>query len=214
MIRSPLHRALVALALSALSTTAPAAIIDFESLAHDGADAVTLGQYEEDGFRLVSNIDPVFADQAFGVWGSASPEFNGSAALFNAYPGFVTTLTSVAGETFTPVSIDVGPLAADIAGSITFLGVTADGVEVMQSFAFGPDLAPPARLVFAPAFASLASLRWEQESVQAHQFDNIDILQTPIPEPRTAALVAAGLLLGVVWTARRRSRPVLVRSER
>ena len=148
------------------------------------------------------------------MWGSASPDFNGSTALFNAYPGFVTTLTSVAGETFTPVSIDVGPLTADIAGSITFLGITANGVEVTQSFTFGPDLAPTSRLVFDPAFASLASLRWEQESVQAHQFDNIDILQTPVPEPRTAALVAAGLLLGGVWTARRRSRAVPVRPGR
>lgn len=214
MIRSPLHRALVALALSALSMTAPAAVIDFESLAHDGEDPVLLGEYVEDGFRIVSNIDPVFADQAFGAWGTASPDFNGSTAMFNAYPGFVTTLTSVAGATFSALSIDVGPITADIAGSITFLGTTANGGEVTQSFTFGPDLAPPAHLVFDAAFTSLVSLRWEQESVQAHQFDNIDVQQTPVPEPRTAALVAAGLLLSVVWTARRRSRAVAVRPGR
>jgi len=209
-----LHRAFIALALSVLSMTASAAVIDFESLAHDAADAVFLGDYVEDGFRLASNIDPGFADQAFGVWGGASPDFNGSTAMFNAYPGFVTTLRSVAGETFTPVSIDVGPITADIAGSITFVGITATGIEVTQSFAFGPDLAPPARLLFAPAFGSLVSLRWEQETVQAHQFDNIDVLQAPVPEPRTGALIAAGLVVGALWTARRRPRAMGLRARR
>lgn len=214
MIRRPLHRALAALALSTTAMTAHAVVLDFESLAHDASDAVLIGEYVEDGFRLVSNIDPIFADQAFGVWGSASPDFNGSTAMFNAYPGFVTTLTSVATGTFTVVSIEVGPITADIAGEIAFFGVTAGGAEITQSFTFGPDLAPPARMVFDPAFTSLVSLRWEQESVQAHQFDNIELVPIPIPEPRTAALVAAGLLFGTAWTARRRSRVVPVRSAR
>jgi hypothetical protein len=212
MIRRPMHHALAALALSTSAMTAQAVVLDFESLAHDTAGAVMLGTYVEDGFRLESNIDPIFADQAFGVWGRASPDFNGSTAMFNAYPGFVTTLTGVAGGTFTAVSIDVGPITTDIAGAIVFFGVSSAGGEVTQSFEFGPDLAPPSRLVFDSAFASLVSLRWEQESVQAHQFDNIDLIPTPIPEPRTAALIAAGLLFGTAWAARRRTRTVPVRS--
>lgn len=204
MTSTTLRRAVAALTLSAAAAAAPAAVIDFEALAHDGADPVLVGTYEEDGFRLTSNIDPVFADQAFGAWGAGSPDFNGSTALFNAYPGFVTTLQAIGSAAFTPVSIDVGPITADIAGSITFIGTRSAGLEVTQSFAFGPALAPPARLAFDASFRGIVSLSWEQEGVQAHQFDNIDVRPAAVPEPRTTALLIVGLLFAVIWTARRR----------
>ena len=185
---------------------AAAVILDFEALAHADADASTVGILEEDGFRLTSNIDPVFADQAFGVWGSASENFNGSTAVFNAYPGFVTTLRTISGDPFTANRIDVGPLAPDLEGQITFVGRRVDDSEVTATFSFGPSLSPPSSIMFGSGFSTLASLSWEQDGVLAHQFDNIDVVAAaPVPEPRTYLLVAVGLGL-LLWGASRHRR--------
>lgn len=202
---STMKLAAAGLALCMAAGQAAAVVLDFEALAHDGTDAITVGAIEEDGFRLTSNIDPVFADQAFGVWGAGSENFNGSTALFNAYPGFVTTLTTISGDAFAVHTIDVGPLVADIDGQIGFIGHRTDGAEVTATFSFGPALAPPASLMFGAGFTNLVSLSWEQETVQAHQFDNINVVATSVPEPRAYLLLAAGFVL-LLWGALRQRR--------
>ncbi|MCW5624067.1 MAG: PEP-CTERM sorting domain-containing protein [Burkholderiales bacterium] len=197
----------IAVLMSVLAMpTAGAVVLDFESLAHNDADAIYLGpSYVESGFTLTSSVDPLFADQAFGVWGSGSSSFNGSTALFNANAGFVTrlTLTADGGEPFALESIDVGPLFNDgaVGDVVTIFGLTADGITVSENVTFGPELAPRTH-VFGDAFASLTSVSWEQ-SGQLHQFDNV-VLTTAIPEPGNLLLLAGGLLVLAGGMRRRR----------
>lgn len=206
---TPIAGALLALA----GMTAGAAILDFESLTHDGNGALFVTGHEEDGFRIVSDLDPVLGDLAFGVWGTTAAEFNGSTALFNAFVGFGTTLTRLDGAAFTLTSLDVGPLVPDLEGGVTFVGTTASGGIVSQAVTFGPGLAPVA-VVFGSGFQNVTSVSWSQETEnQAHQFDNIRLDETiPIPEPGTVFMLLGGLSALSMLSMRNRSRRVTLGS--
>lgn len=199
--------------LALAGPSAGAAILDFESLIHDGSGAVYVASHEEDGFRIVSDLDPVLGDLAFGVWGTAAGEFNGSTALFNAFVGFGTTLTRLDGAAFTLTGLDVGPLVPDLEGGVTFVGTTASGGTVSQAVTFGPGLAPVA-VIFGPDFRDLTSVSWSQETEnQAHQFDNVRLDETiPIPEPGTVFMLLGGLSALSMLSMRRRSRRVALGS--
>ncbi len=202
---------LAALALSATMAAANvgAAVIDFESLRHSDSSPRYVQSYAEDGFLLTSNIDPLFADQAFAVWGDTDENFNGSTALFNTFIGNATSLTleAAGGDSFDLASIDLGPLAnGGLGGQVTFEGLTAGGSAVSQTVTFGPTLAPTT-VAFGPAFIDLVSVSWVQ-GFSAHQFDNIvivsDVVPTPVPEPAAwLGLVAGLVLLGVARRPRR-----------
>ncbi len=212
MYPAKLRTAGVAVVTAMFATPADAVIIDFEPLAHDGDNVVHVTTYEEDGFRITSSIDPILEDMAFSVWGSAAPDYNGSTALFNTYIGSVTTLTRIDGGTFDFTGMLLGPLIADLAGSVTFIGRTTAGITVSQAFDFGPAL-EPRQVWFGTEFSDLASVSWEQESAtQAHQFDDIRLNeQAPIPEPRTTAMVLGGLgLVSLMSMRRRHTRRVAV----
>lgn len=213
MYPEELRSAVAGAVLAWFATPAGAVIIDFESLAHDGDNVVHVTSHEEDGFRITSNIDPILEDMAFSAWGSAAPDYNGSTALFNTYIGSVTTLARIDGGTFDFTGMLLGPLIADLAGSVTFIGRTTAGTTVSQSFEFGPALAPR-QVWFGSEFSGLASVSWEQESAtQAHQFDDIRLNeQVPIPEPRTTALVIGGLgLVSLMSMRRRQTRSGLIK---
>lgn len=213
MTHHKLYSLLAGAAFATVGVAAGAAIIDFESLRHEGDGAVFLASHDEDGFRLVSNLDPVLGDLAFGVWGTAAAEFSGSTALFNAYVGFATTLSRVDGAAFTLASLDVGPLVPDQEGGVTFVGTTASGGTVSQAVAFGPGLAP-VTVAFGSGFRDLTSVSWVQESEnEAHQFDNIRLDETiPIPEPGTVFMLLGGLSALSMLSMRRRSRRVTLGS--
>jgi hypothetical protein len=212
MYPETLRSAVAAAALAWFATPAGAVIIDFETLAHDGDNVVHVTSHEEDGFRITSNIDPILEGMAFSVWGSTAEDYNGSTALFNTYMGSVTTLTKVDGGTFDFTGLLLGPLIANLAGSVTFIGRTTSGAAVSRTFDFGPALVPQ-QVWFGTDFSGLASVSWEQESAtQAHQFDDIRLNeQAPIPEPRTTALVIGGLgLVSLMSMRRRQARRVAV----
>jgi len=213
MTQHKLYAFLAGTVLALAATPAGAVILDFESLTHDGDGAVFVAGHEEGGFRIVSDVDPVLRDMAFGVWGTAAGEFNGSTALFNAFVGFGTTLTRVDGAAFTLASLDVGPLVPDLEGGVTFVGTTASGGTVSQAVTFGPGLAPVA-VVFGPGFRELTSVSWAQETEnQAHQFDNIRLDETiPIPEPGTVFMLLGGLSALSMLSMRKRSRRVTLGS--
>lgn len=201
--------AVLALSGIAAATSADALVIDFESLRHSDPSPRYIQTYLEDGFQLTSNIDPLFADQSFAVWGDADENFNGSTALFNSFIGNATSLTleSAGGASFSLVSIDLGPLAkGGLGGQVRFEGLTAGGSTVAQTVTFGPTLGPTT-VAFGPGFADLVSVSWVQ-GLSAHQFDNITLFTdgapTPVPEPAAWAGLIAGLaMLGCTRRSRR-----------
>lgn len=201
---------LVAAAVSLpTAATAIPLLIDFEALAH-GVDVVFVPTYVEDGFVFTSNIDPDRANEAFAAWGPESDNWTGSAALFNTFDGFVTTLAREDGTAFDLTSIDLAPAFVDggSGATITFIGTTSGGGTVVANAVFSPDLTPSTTYMFAPEFTDLVAVRWEQGEIP-HQFDNlrVDAGGTPvIPEPATAAMLLAGLgLLGSLVARRRRT---------
>lgn len=202
-----MSRLLLLVAALVASTPVRALTLDFESLAHGGSEAIYVSVASEDGYRVSSTIDPIFSDQAFGVWGTAAPSFNGSTALFNAFEGALTVLRREDDAPFALQSIEVGPAFVDAGsgGPVEFMGRRPDGGMVTQAFFFDSALAPR-RLSFGSAFADVVSVSWEQAG-QFHQFDNVVVAQA-IPEPGTAALLLAGLgVLGFSAAGRAARRP-------
>jgi len=202
---------LSAIALSAIGNTQAQSItIDFEEIAQAGDGSAYIGNgYAADGYVISSNADPIFADQAFGIWQTANIAYNGSTALFNTFvyglaDGATTTLSREDGATFALESIDLGQLFPD-SGSDTpviFTGTRSDGGSVTTSFTLPATLAPTT-YSFQGAFVDLVSVRWEQLP-QFHQFDNLVVVSAAIPEPTTAWLVALGccVLLAARWRQR------------
>lgn len=187
---------------------AEALVIDFEELAQAGEDASYVASgYRSDGYLITSNVDPIFADQAFGAWHEGNVSFNGSTALFNAYTlgsaeGGTTTLRREDGAAFTLESIDLGPLFSDSGSEteVVFLGTKGDGTVVSTSFLLPADLMP-ATYSFEAAFVDLVAVRWEQLP-QFHQFDNLLLVGAPVPEPTNLMLLLFGSLM-LLWVIRR-----------
>jgi len=187
-----------ALLMVGATCTAQAAVIDFESLAHNDDQIVDHGAiYEEEGFRLTNTA----ADPSFATYGTALDGwYVGSTALINDNAGGTTVLTSMDGGLFRMNSIALAELyAMEEPFSVTFTGLLSNGSTVSQVFSldglFGAET-----FAFDSAFTNLVSVSWLQ-SEYFHQFDNIDVV--PVPEPSTFFLFGAGLL-SVAAVRRRR----------
>lgn len=186
--------------------------IDFENLAQPGdSSAYIANGYGIDGYVFTSNTDPIFADQAFGTWGSGNIGFNGSTALFNTFvyglgDGATTTLARADGAAFALESIDLGQLFADSGSDtpVVFVGTKSDGSSVTASFTLPAALAP-ATYSFQGAFIDLVSVRWEQLP-QYHQFDNLVLVTAAVPEPSRLWLLALGCGLLLRLSSVRRQR--------
>lgn len=190
-----------ALALVSLgcAAQASAAVLDFESLAHDAEVANVGYSYEQDGF-LVSNLNTNGSD--FSSWGSSSAFFTGSTALMNDNDAGLTQLTQIGGGLFSLSSITLAVAAPGITDEnvgVTFVGTLANGSSVSQTFS----VADGAAQVFAfdSSFTNLASVRWTNDAMY-HQFDNINV--AAVPEPESYAMLLAGL--GLVGAVARRRR--------
>ncbi len=202
---------IAAAALAAFASRAHAipVAIDFEALAH-GVDVVFVPQYVEDGFVFTSSIDPDRANEAFASWGPQSDNWTGSAALFNTFDGFVTTLARADGGAFDLTSIDLAPAFADggSGAAITFIGTRTDGSVVTRTATFGADLAASS-VTFGTDFTALARVAWEQGEIP-HQFDNVrldDRSVAPIPEPAMPGMLLCGLAAALAMRRRRARRP-------
>lgn len=197
--RSRIGQALIGVVLCAASLVqAQVVAIDFEALAASGPGSSTLANgYQTDGFVFTTNIDPLFAEDALGVWNTGDANFNGSTAMFNTYlfdivNGGALTLARADGTPFALTSIDLGQLFVDSGSSteVPFVGVTAEGGSVSVTFTLPPVLTP-ATFTFPGSFVDLVSVRWEQLP-QYHQFDNLVLVTAAVPEPATAWLLALG----------------------
>ena len=200
---------LLAIVLPTSVFTAHAAIIDFESLAHDGFVLNVDSPYLEDGFIIqdpsVTGID----NNAFGVLGPTHPGYTGSpqqpnAALFNRSLEAVTLLSRQDGNAFDLFSIDLAELNGDVTPpdflTVTFDGLLASGGTVTQTFQLDGDAFGLETFAFT-GFTGLSQVSWTQGPASlAHQFDNI---VTAIPVPAAVWLFGSGLL-GLTGVARYR----------
>lgn len=190
----------------AVAAHAETLTIDFEDLSQTGTSANYVASgYESLGYSFTSNIDPIFADQAFGSWNTGDVSFNGSTALFNnfdpsATQGSITTLRRVDGTLFALEAIDLGPWRADtlIDTPVLFEGIKANGTIVTARFTVPPALTP-ATYTFQSTFSNLASVRWENQP-PLHQFDNLVV--TGVPEPANGLLMLVGIVT-LLWAIRR-----------
>lgn len=194
-----MNKTLIALALALGSLQASAAVLDFESLAHDDDEIVDIGYlYEEAGFLLENAGSFPFA--TFGTQDTYS--YTGSTALFNDNDDGATTLTLVGGGAFSLVSMDLSEMMiGDLAYNVTFSGVTSGGDVVTQEVtldgSFGAET-----FTFDSSFADVTSVSWANTAGYT-QFDNISAVAA-VPEPETYAMMLAGL--GCLAGLRRRAK--------
>jgi len=194
-------RALVVLAAFAAAgigpSTATAATIDFQSLEIIGFGNTSAGTtYAEDGFVLTAiGGDPPH----FQFYETMNPRYPGSTALFFGLPETSARLTNASGLPFSVASID---LALNLAGGgfVAFTGYLVGGGTVFQEFVVPTEDLELVTFNFS-GFENLERLEWDEEFHLAHQFDNIAV--QIVPEPSTAFLLVAGLL---VMSHRRRPR--------
>ena len=180
----------VAAASSAMATT----VIDFDSLeiANSSMNPVT-SPYVEDGFKIAAVAPHLHSP------GQLNTDFYaGSAALNEGWP---EGLLILAPETFGPIfdltSIDLSVLQdGGTSPAVEFTGYVDAGGTVTAKFT--PLTFGFTTFTFPPSFRGLSSVDWYQgdgvDASTAHQFDNIVINGTVIPEPMT--MLAVGLAVG------------------
>lgn len=174
--------------------SANAVIIDFQSLEHNDANNIDHGfQYIEDGFQ----IDELSANQGLHTFGTLEARYTGSTALFNDTVNGTTELTRFGGGIFNLVSIDLAELNGNAIAGVTF---TANGGHT-QTFTLDGNAFGAETFIFDPEFLGVNSVTWVQQS-PFHQFDNIIVNTTSVPEPVSIALF--GLSLAGVGFVRKR----------
>lgn len=193
-----LHFAALALFASAISSSAMAEVITFDSLANSGAGLTAVTSHTEAGFAVTGPMATIGA----GFGGA----YAGSASLFLGNPGNVATLTRVDGSAFNLSAIDLSPLAVSWYGGgaqVTFTGHRQDGATVEQSFEVGAEMGF-ATYTFTN-FSNLSSVTWTQVE-NYHQFDNIVATASSADVPEPGALALFGIALAAVGAVRRKAR--------
>ena len=193
---------LLAIVLPTAAFSAHAAIIDFESLAHDSFVRNVDSPYLEDGFIIEDPGVTGTDNNAFGVYGPENPGYTGSAALFNRSQNALTVLSRQDGSAFDLFTIDLAELNGNVTPpeflTVTFDGLLATGGTVTQTFQLDGNAFGLETFSFV-GFTGLSQVSWTQDT-PFHQFDNI---VTTIPVPAAAWLFGSGLL-GLIGVARRR----------
>jgi hypothetical protein len=119
----------------------------------------------------------------------------------------VITLERSDGARFDAFGISLAALSADFAvpATVVFTGQLAAGGSVTQVVTLSGAVTEQP-FSFDASFASLVALRWRQSDAGPHQFDNIRLAVSAVPEPATALSAVWGLLLLAAWRSRAQLR--------
>jgi hypothetical protein len=217
----------VAAVLGLSGSLAQANLLTFESGVLSGVEQPVLFQsYVEDSFTLLTQEFFIAPPTAPNPATTGLP--NVSTRLFVS--SHHVTMSANNNSLFSAQHVDLGSFFGinPLQAFVTFNGVRDDGSTVSQTFAAGAfvpfSVSSPTEAhvqgnfststmdtyLFNPEFANLRSLSWDAVAAdtpgaRSYYVDNLAV--TPVPEPGTWALMAAGLL-GVVWMQGRRRRPL------
>jgi PEP-CTERM motif len=197
----------VAVAVTPLALTAQTTLT-FDANACTGTGSfVAPSPYIESGFELTFTG----GGDTYGAWCSSSPNYPGSPDIGIASGGEQATLTKVGGGTFSLQSIDLATLfGGGAGGSVFFTGDLSGGGTVTASGTFDAASGPPtfSTFNFDDSWTDLADVYFVQgpaENENTFQFDNV-VLDSPVPEPGSMALLATGLVGMAGAGLRRRKR--------
>ncbi|PCJ28631.1 MAG: hypothetical protein COA96_00130 [SAR86 cluster bacterium] len=171
------------------SATAAAEVIDFDSLevANGALNYISSGVYMEDGFTITGS-NMYYAGQ------NHTNQYAGSAGLHLRQGGAQISLVDSSVNVFSIESIGLSVLASyGSSPAVIFTGNVSGGGTVTQTFQ--PLTFGFTNFFFDSSFANLTSLAWNQGGYEgeAHQFDNLVVSVSPIPEPMSIALLGLGL---------------------
>jgi hypothetical protein len=188
--------------------------VSFATLSQAGAGLRSFGSsLDFEGLRFTSTSGG-FGNE-LGVWQASSPNLPvggvASTALLEYFAGATTTITTVSGEAFNLLAIDLAPWGSGQVGTmtVTFFGTTVNGSSVNQSFQVANSGASTPTLQtfsFAPSFTDLTAVRVTQgvyQSSTAFQFT--DLVVSAVPEPQSHLLLLAGVALVLLHAIRRRA---------
>ncbi|EKJ98867.1 hypothetical protein RBSH_05925 [Rhodopirellula baltica SH28] len=186
-------------------------VLDFNELEMAGVSPQPVGLiYENHGFRLENTLVAApFGPLEFYPTGDGNYITDSGAALYADDPGSLITLTRIDGGVFDLVSIDIGRLLKATANpiSLSFNGVQSGGGAPSKALSLSVDADEFSTVGFTDPmgddFTSLTSVSWTQ-AFSYHQFDNITMQVTAVPEPASLAFLAVGLGVGIVRRARRK----------
>ncbi|MGK7923963.1 MAG: hypothetical protein AB4290_01695 [Spirulina sp.] len=164
--------------------SATAVVLDFDSLetatAPGGISIIPDPPYEEDGFQ-VSGTGSLLS------FSQDSDKYAGSAGLWvGLSSGQATVMEAANGDPFTLNSIELSLIAPNATSPpVKFTGQLLGGGTVSQSFT--PTEFGFTQFNFNSNFTNLTSVSWIQGTVEeltdGHQFDNIVVTVTDVPEP-------------------------------
>jgi hypothetical protein len=189
-------------ALSAFSMTASATTITFNALEQAGNGYQFMPSYSESGFTFTSpGSNFGSAQQGNAGW------YLGSASLFdNLARGIM--LSKNDGGTFSFTSIDLAPVSTSwgSGATVSFIGNIHGGGTISSSYTLNSSFA--FQTFSLSGFNNLDSVTWTQASPY-HQFDNVVLDGSPVPEPATYVMLLTGLGL-IGFTARRRKQATAI----
>ncbi len=163
--------------------SATAVVLDFDSLDEVpsfGGISIISDPYEEDGFQI-SGTGPLIS------FSPDSVNYAGSRGLWvGLSSGQATVMETVNGDPFTLNSIELSLIAPNATSPpVEFIGELLGGGTVSQSFT--PTGFGFTQFNFNSSFTNLTSVSWIQGTVEGltegHQFDNIVVMVTDVPEP-------------------------------
>lgn len=170
---------------------AGADVLTFEDLEVTGGDSADVADgYTSMGY-VFHNLDNVGLSDAFAVWATDSLFYPGSTALFNNGFGDTTRLSRIDAGAFDMLSIELcDAFLRTVEYDIEFVGTRADASTVSNTFSI-TDGANLNTFLFS-GMTNIVKLEWVQGPSFGHQFDNVTLNPTVVPEPASMAALGFG----------------------